>query len=713
MDFTRPLKPLSIALLLLSACAATAGTKPKVDYTPTRSRLLPDKSVELKEHWDQDVRFLYNRGEGAVHFQDELLELLSPANIAKTNGFQSPAKTRITLMTYEFRSQEVFDRIKALLKLGYNVRVVSDSSTFTLAQLPSQKQWKAWSQTQREYFLNRYDHDRDGQVSQEDLDHANEVPFVSNAFWNDLQELVKRNPKSLELIATPYEAVPANDSSLYTRLSHLKRNEIAVMQADGKWLPEVVMLSSANLTYGCLDCMIGQGKENLSHYVKGEDYTKARGSEGHIQFGAIIKGAEAIAAISGPTEEWIALYKQGKHFDSAHPKDKQLPRVVFDELGNRTTLQAFYSEGTLLQARAADDPVWAITSILSRPENELKVFYDAQFVFTHKNIARHLRHHLINGGIEAFGVFVDANFATAVYSALPDLLFAHKLQNALLVSPENALQKFAPVPDELHWTDNVFVFNGRQGVSGGNGDKLHSKVSYFEYLDGQKVRHYVVAWGSANKSTNAGKLNADGLFVLDSLDPNVGRQVRPFFEGLREEKRMQPYSQAYLEERLLELLKPSEEIFHRSAKGYFVDELAEALTQSVPRARLRQLLETMQAAGPVNANGSNFLALLEWYVDHGPIDRPFTWSDFHLALELTNPNLVPQEGLVTAAGRLWAGEKPGAKTIKAFDTTLTGMSRGAKAAEMKLAPELVEIMGQCEAVLTRLNFPIYKGGKKP
>ncbi len=701
------------ALILVSSCAALGANKINTDYTPTRSRLLPDKSVALAQPWGESVRFLFNRGEGAIHFQTELLELLTPGNLAKTSGFQSPAKTRITLMTYEFRSQEIFERIKELVAEGYQLRVVSDSGTFTLAELPTDKQWKAWTQVQRDYFTRRYDRDHDGKVTQEDLDKANETAFVSNAFWTELTALAKQHPKALELVATPYEIVPANEHSLYTRLSHLKRNEIAVQKADGSWQPEVAMLSSANLTYGCLDCSIGQKQENLDSYVSGEKYTKARGSEGHIQFGAIITGHDAIAAISGPTEEWIALYKQGKHFDSAKPKEKQNPRIVFDEAGLRTTLQAFYSEGTIIDSRAAEDPVWAITSILSRPENELKVFYDAQFVFTHKNIARHLRHHLISGKMEALGVFVDGNFATAAYSALPDMLFAHKLQNAILVSPENALQKFPALPEELAWTQNVFVFNGKQGVYGGTGDKLHSKVSYFEYLDGQKIRHYVVAWGSANKSTNAGKLNADGLFVLDSLDPNVGKQVRPFFEGLKTEKRMQPFSQAYLEERLLEMLKPAEEVFHRSAKGYFIDELAAALTTPTTRTRLDDLITTMRDAGAVNANGENFLGLMEWYVQHAPKDRAFTWSDLHVALELSNPNVDIQEGLVIAARRLWLGEKPGVKAVNAFEKTMTAMSRHEKAASRKLAPELLEIMSQCEATLTRLDFPIYKGGKKP
>jgi hypothetical protein len=672
------------------ATSASSGS----DYTPNRTKLPFDKSVTVKRDWDDSVRFLFNRGEGKVHFQTEVLDLLDPKNIRATPGYKGPGSTLITLMAYEVRSREVVERVGELLDSGFNVRIVADSGTFTLAEMPSEKERATWSERQNDYFRRAFDFDHDGEITQKDLDKFNEGKQLSNGIWQRITELSKKYPKRLDLAPTPYEMVPAKDGNLYPRLTHLKLVSIAIKQASGAWRPEKMMVTSANLTDSCLDCRISQSKVNKERYLKGEKYAYAKGSQGHAQFGAIITGGEVIQALLGPTEEWISLYKDGKHFDDAKLRERQLPRVVFERGAYRTTLQAFYSEGTKAAERAPEDLVWAITNIIGKPENELKVYYDAQFVFTHKNMARHLRHQLNRGTLEAFNVFVDGNFAVQSYSALPDLLFAHKIDNMLGVSAESAVQRFDAIPNQMEWQKHVFVYDGTTGVYGGPGDKLHSKVTYFEYIDGSKARHYVVVWGSGNKSSNAGQLNADALYVLDSTDPSVGQKVRPYFDALREDPRMLPYPRAYLAERLYEMIKPDATIFEEPK---FLERFQAVLDAHEGKAGLKPILESLKKAGAVNAYGANFLALLDWFVERAPSEAAFGWADLHLSLLLANPNTIPQPGLVEAVSRLW-----GANGI---EKTVDGMIRGDDVRRMKVASEVMEIMNQCEAVLTRLRFP--------
>src|SRR5262249_40282398 len=149
--------------------------------------------------------------------------------------------------------------------------------------------------------------------------------------WEKAVELQKKYSKTLELIKTPYEMVPTNENALYPRLTHFKETVIEVAGTKGEWIPQIAMVSSANLTDSCLKCRISQSKVNKERYLKGDKYAYAKGSQGHVQFGAIIKGSAVLTTLIGPVERWIELYRQGKHFDAAPLTDKQFPRLVFGE----------------------------------------------------------------------------------------------------------------------------------------------------------------------------------------------------------------------------------------------------------------------------------------------------------------------------------------------------------------------------------------------
>ncbi len=352
-------------ILLLTASLALAdppsdGQKP-YDYTPNRSSVPPSESVLIDGSWRDYIRFIYNRGEGKTHFLSELQDLIDPTRIRKMEGFRSPGATRVSLMSYEIRSIEVFQAIETLLADKFRVRVVTDPATFMDVEIPSREEWKSWNSSQRAYFLSNYDRDHDGKYSTDDYEAMKERRFVANEIWKKLEGLQKKYGERLELIHSPFQVVSNDPKAPYPKLTHFKRSAIQFATKKGEWQTVEEMVSSANLTNSCLDCSISGSADNKAKYLSGTgDFARARGTEGHIQFGAIL-GQEATAggkakpedakamleALTGPAEEWIKLYKEGKHFDSAKVQKELFPRVVFEDAkrGYTTSIQAFFSEG--------------------------------------------------------------------------------------------------------------------------------------------------------------------------------------------------------------------------------------------------------------------------------------------------------------------------------------------------------------------------------
>ncbi len=675
------------------AFAASPDSRPQ--FNPNPVAVPPSQSVLLEQSsWDDGVRFIYNRGEGGVDYEDFLLnEVLNPNKIKKIKGFKEFSSTRIVLMTYEVRSQKVIERIQELLRLGCKVLVVSDSSTFEFLKIPPKKVQASWSKRQREYFQASFDLDGDGKVTDADVDLKNRKLFLSNEAWRRLKALARQYPKLLELVSTPYAVVPESEAQNYIKLTHLKWYGVDFRGKDGKFKPVLAFVSSANLTETCLAKRVEISRSNQERYLQGENFQYAQGSQGHVQFGALLEGEKILVALQGPRDEWIELFRQGKPFDERSLPATLYPRIVFKD---GSVLQAFYTEGTRIQSRKPIDVVWAaITPILSNSANQLKVYYDSQFVFSHKQLALMIRHQLVSGNAEELGIFIDGNYAVAPYSALPDLLFAPRVQDSFGVLPGKALQQVVALPKNLKWQDSVFVYDGEKGVVGAPPDKLHTKLTYFEYEDSSGIRHYVVVWGSANKSSNAGKLNADGLFVLDSPDPKVREQVLPFFQALKTDSRMRSYSKAYVEQRLLELIKPDRKIFNER----FIRELTELLDHPKNNKALQPLLSKLKQAGGMNKAGEGFLKLLSWYIRNA--EQGLSWEDFYLIHALASKPHPPQFGLLQDIKERWLARTHSKAARASLSRIFNAMDW--KAPEPPNSPVMQEIVRGCEAFLLKLG----------
>src|SRR5690606_11347587 len=120
-------------------------------------------------------------------------------------------------------------------------------------------------------------------------------------------------------------------------------------------------------------------------------------------------------------------------------------------------------------------------------------------------------------------------------------------------------------------------------------------------------RRHLLTWGSANATQNAGNLNAEVIFVLDSPDPELGVQMRHFFSGLLNEKRMRPYLEAYLEKRLLETFRVSPEVYSPE----FLEKLETFLLAEKKNHRTyRALVTKLEKARAQNLHGKNLLKIL-------------------------------------------------------------------------------------------------------
>ena len=646
------------------------------------------------------IQFLYNRGEGQVHFLTELKSFLDPARIAKLPGYKSRQKTRITLMTYELRSRDIKDLIAANLAAGSEVRAIVDASPIAQLKPLTDAEVAKLTPNQRLYYRDAYDRNNDGKITSEDIDVVNEERYLSAQIWKQLQALKPKYKDRLELVTPPFELVPEFDHFAYPHLTHFKWYAVEFQNAKGEWVPAEALVGSANLTDSCLDKRISGSKVNKERYLNGEAYTYTKGSEGNIQFASRISNPEVLQATKGPLEEWIALYKEGKNFDLAKPISKLWPRVVFQGKDGSVNgvLQAYFSEGTKVEGRSAIDPTSAIMKILSAAK-EVKVIYDSQFVFTHKAYARHLRHHLARGGLEDLFIMVDGTFVAEDFSAVSDLLFAPRISNSPGVLPTKAISDYHPLPDGLDWTQKVFGFDGFAGVFGSKDpDKLHTKLSYYEYLDDKNVRHYLVAWGSANKSTNASRLNADGLYILDTIDAEMAKPVKAFFEGLKNEERKRSFSELYLEHRFLEMVNPDTNVFNKDYLKDFSDYLSKPSKKS-----LSKLIDPLEKAGAKTIYGENAIRVLRWYDEYS--EKKLDWSELSLVLFVAHPKNVLQIGLSEALQRRWLGAKASPAAKQTFAKLVKSLKSSVKD-DLPPPKTVQEIIKHCTPFLKRMGVPV-------
>jgi hypothetical protein len=601
-------------------------------YAPGPISRDADKSIHINRNWDSFIRFIVNRGPQKVHYLSEMLKVLDPKKIEKIKGFKGAWNTRITIMAYELRSREIVDRVEELLELGFKARFVVDADTVTEARNPTDKEWDSWSERQRAYWIHSNDADKDGAVSEGDLARVNFAKKQAVGLWKRLQKLKRKYRGKLELVTPPHEAVPVSDNFNYPRLQHWKEISIQFLKSGRTWnAPVVAYAGSANPSDSGMDKRVAMDPGNIEDYLQGEDFVYERNSQGHIQFGAIFgekyQNPEALAALRGPVEDWIKLFKKGEHFDSYTPRDKHLPRIIFKD---GSTLQAFFSEGIQKGGIKTIDPIWAVTKTLSRKDIRITSYYSGEFVMTHKGFARNVRSMLVMHKPENFGIFVDSTQANEAYSAIPDLIFSPMFREHTFEG--RGVEDMPELPKELDWQNNIKVYRAGVGLLGRHNDKAHLKLRYFEYLDPSNVTHHIVVWGSANNSNNAAQLNADGLYIFKSADPKVGEIMRPFIEALEKDSRMQKFSHTYLERWLSELFVPRPSIMNKR----FLERFSKFLSGKGQRRTLNSLINSLEKAGVESERGKNVIKLLRWTQKYRPKITDFSWEDWEFILRMTS-----------------------------------------------------------------------------
>lgn len=626
-------------------------------------------AIRVDARWDEFIRFLPNRGPTGVSYLNEVLKLLDQKRISKIEGFKSAKRTRITLSSLEFRSAEVVTALEKLLKAGYQVRAVVDGSFAHTIDMPTPEVWGSWSTRQRQYFVSSYDQDEDGRVSSAELTQENRFRLLSAKTWIRMQNLAAEYKGQLELIESPREIVPERDEFNYPRLHHTKALTIQFRRGRVWGGPIIDLKSSANFTDTCLDRRIEQTDENMENYVGGGEAERKVQSQGHVQFGAVFgekhQDPEALAAITEHLEEWYLAYKGGQPFDVIDPAKVRDPALVFKD---GSTLEVFYSEGQRLDGKKTIDPIWAITETLNRKDLKLTAYFDTQFVFTHTAFAKHLRSVLSRNQPKEFFLAVDGSQAAEPWSALPQVLFARIIRESPGVLPGKAIEDTPEIDPALDWENNVFVYRGGLDWHGRENDKLHLKLRYFEYINAEGEKNYVVMWGSANTSHNASKLNADVSYIFKTKDVKLAKMIRPFFKSLREDSRMMPYRIAYLSRVFLADFNPIQEL---NTKKY-LDRFAKFLSGGKRRDSFDSILEVLREAGAATPKGKLMLKWLEWNAKYREPLAEFGWDDFWIVTRITEPGRALSADFFSDLRLKWT-EK--VKTVKGRKSAVAAFNR--------------------------------------
>jgi hypothetical protein len=607
-----------------------------------------DHVIQVKAKWSERIRLLPNRGKGAVSPLQKYTEILKPTNIKKLSGFTSFKNTKLTLSTFDLRSREIVDAMEEALEAGVHIDFYVDAINVLPARKPSSAEMKAWSTSQKNYYMRSYDdaEDPDGVVSEADLEAWNFDKFLGIELWKRLKKLAKVYPHQLNLIPTPHEMVPKSEHAAYPRIHHVKGVGVRFRQARGAWqAPSYYLAGSVNFTDTCMDSAgrIFPRLDNYHAYLEGEKPQRVKGSTGHIQFQGEFfakRGENFIEALMKPLEEMQRLYAKGKHFDEGPLSEKLLPKVLFKD---GSVLQAFYSEGVSTDSRQTIDPIKTILKkYLSNVDIEINKYYETQFVYTHHYKAAHMRQ-LLKKAIEddtledAF-IAVDGGFSEIPESALDDLLFADKVAMGDALRGRT-IQRRDQLPKQFEWQKHVHSFVGDPSRIGNqrHSDKLHSKFMYVEYTDEFKVRHHLLVFGSGNSSSNSGKLSFDVFFVLDSPDPELGKIVKDYVDGVRKEKRLKPYYQTWLLRRFLEAFGPSMNKLLGEDLS-FIDNVAHYLSGNRKRKdSFEKIYDQLLKTRTKEVYGKNILAILKWIKSHPTLANKLSWSDWHLLLRLAHP----------------------------------------------------------------------------
>lgn len=630
-------------------------------------------AIEVNARWDEFIRFLPNRGPTGVKYLEEVLKLLDPTKISKIKGFKSAKQTRITLSSLEFRSAEVLVAMENLLKAGYAVRAVVDGGFAHTIDMPTPEVWASWSLHQRQYFSRAYDKDGDGRVSSSELAQENRFRILSANSWAKIQGFAKKYPGQLELIESPREIVPERDEFNYPRLHHAKALTIQFRTGKHWGGPIIDLKTSANFTDTCLDRRIEQSDANMEKYVGGGKADRIVQSQGHVQFGAAFgekhQNPEALAALTAHLEEWYSTYKDGHSFDFVDPDKIRDPALIFKD---GSTLEVFYSEGQRLDGKKTIDPIWAITETLNRKDLQLTAYFDTQFVFTHTAFAKHLRSVLSRNKPKEFFLAVDGSQAAEPWSALPQALFAPIIRESPGVLPGKAIEDTPEIDPSLDWENNVYVYRGGLDWQGRENDKLHLKLRYFEYINAEGLKNYVVMWGSANTSHNASKLNADVTYIFKTKDAKLAKTMRPFFQSLREDTRMLPYRIAYLSRVFLEEFNPTKDL--QSQK--YMNRFAKFLSGGKRRDSFNSVLEVLREAGPATSKGKLILKWLEWNSKYREPLGEFGWDDFWIISRISEPGRALSNDFFADLRVKWTEnsktEKSKKSAIAAFNRVIKG-----------------------------------------
>ncbi len=705
------LVPLAIFLSFFSAVGAeSSGVR---SYSPNPISRPHQESIRINARWDEFIRFLPNRGPTGVSYLQEVLGFLNSKRIARMKGFQSPAKTRITLSSLEFRSVEVIRAVENLLNEGFKVRLVTDGGFAHFLDMPSAEVWNQWSEHQRAYFVRSFDHNEDGKVDLADIEAENRQRALTASSWLYLQDLAKAFPAQLELIESPREIVPERDEYNYPRLHHTKTLSIQFKKGKSWGGPELDFKSSANFTDTCLDRRIQNSDRNIERYLKTGDAERLPQSQGHIQFGAVFgekhQNPQALEAITSQLESWYEAYQKSQPFDSLDPAEFRHPALMFKD---GSTLEVFYSEGQRLDGKKTIDPIWAITETLNRKDLQLTAYFDTQFVFTHSAFAKHLRSVLSRNKPKEFFLAVDGSQATETWSALPYALFAPIIRESAGILPGKAIEDTPALDSALEWEKNVFVYQGGADLHGRENDKLHLKLRYFEFLNAEGQKVHVVMWGSSNTSHNTSKLSADVTYIFKTKDPKIQKVLRPFFESIRSDPRMMPYSRAYLARVFADHFHPSKDLQSKA----FLERFAHFLSDGKRRDAFDSLIQALRSAGPSTVKGKMLLQWLTWSARHRQALMNFGWDDFWILLRLSDPGRSITEEFFSDIRDRWTSQ---IKTRSARQSAIRAFNRvrrlttesvhlltdEGQASELDLAKQ--RLRDNCQGFLTLVR----KGGR--
>lgn len=471
---------------------------------------------------------------------------------------------------YEVEDPRIFKSLVSAMEAGVSIVLVTDRDNALPFRPASTREQALWNPYQRQFYLERYDTNRDSKVDDTDKDAIDYrlrlmktwIFRLQQEFRKHLRRTDRPRHQELYVVTSPYKYVPP-EGLLYLPLHHSKQLVIAIRNED-ETTPVKGLIGTGNHTFSGMNGDMWPevmdrlaGSEFLTHKIGPDDFIP--GSKGNVDMLMEVSNPRVLQFfLQADILDAIHNYEQGRMFreNPAHGPPPFKDFILND--GSRVRLgvtQGRPQRGQLGNVQGGYDPnQWIVEFLLDRNQtiDKIEEIVDTEFLYSHTDVHRRVQGAIKKHRPTVIGIY-DHSFAFQPYSKVLGLAGITRLTESR--------ERADPTPGDPSTTTarGVRIIDSPYGLLPADSsdirvfsrpfDKLHLKLMMFKYqykdpqLSTTQTR-FRIFFGSLNRSAN-GPNNRELFFSVDTADPFLYNTFREYAATISKQEYAIPLKEAY------------------------------------------------------------------------------------------------------------------------------------------------------------------------